>query len=79
MKSRLRARVWDEFLMSCGARGGGALICSLSFANRTSNNFVAVSLRCEAVPLLSQHLCNRGKLHLHVPSFLLCCLSDIIG
>ncbi len=54
---------------------GDALICLLWFADGTSNDFIAIRPWREAALLLSQHLCNRGKLHLHVPFFRLCCLD----
>lgn len=66
--------IFDELLCR-----GGALICLLWYAHGTSNNFIAIRPRREAAALLSQHLYNRGKLHLHVPFFLLCCLGDTIS
>lgn len=51
--------------------GGNAVICLLWYADGTSNHFIAIKAWSEAAPLLSQRLCNRGKLHLHVPFFLL--------
>lgn len=55
--------------------GGGTVICLLWFADGTSNDFTAIRPWHEAVLLLSLHLCNRGKLHLHVPFFRLCFLG----